>query len=276
MEMDVLNPFRLFSQVQSFHPSTANRAFEAEAFTSGINPTDSLQPSGKAHQAEQLLPSPFKAANREIPPINVREKEWCVTENDTSYVIDSGGCGAIKIFVDADESSYSIVFHSDGTQESKEEAAPDISSYLLSQKNKPQNVRILCIQPYSVSRDVMESVYKINHALEEEGIPTSLRSVCLNNIEGEKHSKFIRLDLAGSEEQILGRYDDLLVKSRDMSEEDRARKIKLFQTVPMSLRTSEFLKNWSSLSVEEAKQLVDGLRKKESKWTLRQLFSRAA
>jgi len=71
------------------------------------------------------------------------------------------------------------------------------------------------------------------------------------------NSEFIRLDLEGTAEEILARYDHLVVKSRKMGDEARAMKSLLFQSLPGNVRTPEFLRKWSSLTLEEARQVAD-------------------
>lgn len=202
-------------------------------------------------------------------PLVVRENEWRVGDLDDSVLINTSGCGAVKIFVG---SSSCIVFHSFGDAESKV-VARQIGNYLLRQR--PESVRVLCLQPYDISRDVMDSVNEIRELTEQEGIPTSVRAVRLDNLEHERYSAFLQLDLGGSEEQILDRYSDLVVRSRPMSKAERAQKIELFQSLPPSVRTPEFLKRWSGLSLEEAREVADEVARSEQGWAQR-LFSRFA
>ncbi len=298
--MDSANLQGPITQTRSFQPLSGDKSSERGLFAPDFCPTDSFTCSTPLSQEQVLIPSPYRASFGENaqqahfanPPsgpasldslealggdmVNVREKEWVVAEAGTRYVVDTGGCGAIKVFVEAGESSYSVVFHSDGSQESKEVSAHNLGTHILRQRDKPKAVNILCLQPYSVSRDVIDSVRSISTLLDEAGVETTVRSVCLNNIDGEKHGNFVRLNLEGSKEQILDRYQDLVLQSKSLSPEDRNKKIALFQSLPLSHRTPEFLKNWSSLSLEEAKEVVDNLRKKRSQWSLRRLFSRAA
>lgn len=202
--------------------------------------------------------------SRQGARILVSENEWYVAEEGHDYIVATGGCGAIKAFVDAGESSYAIVFHSDGSQDSKEVAAPQISNYILRQKERPRSVRLLSIQPYSQSKDVMDSVNGIGNRLEQAGISSHVHAVTLNNIDAEDHSQFVYLNLRGTEKQILDRYSDLRIKSRELSKEDRAKKIALFQSLPAQVRTSEFIKEWSTLSLEEAGEVVAGVRRQKT------------
>ncbi len=205
------------------------------------------------------------AETRQSHTITVRENEWYVAEPGNDYIVATGGCGAVKVFVEAGESSYAVVFHSDGTPESKE-VAPQIGNYILRQKDRPKAVKILCLQPFGNSGDVMDSVNRIDAQLEGAGIPTGVQAVSLNNIEGERYSSFVHLNLKGSEEQILNRYDDLRVQSKVMSKEDRAKKISLFQSLPPEVRTPEFIRDWSSLSLEQAREVAAGHQREESFW----------
>ena len=67
---------------------------------------------------------------------------------------------------------------------------------------------------------------------------------------------------------LSGNIDILLivVKSRKMSDDERAMKIRLFQSLPGNVRTPGFLRKWSSLTLEEARQVANGFasRKKPS------------
>jgi hypothetical protein len=215
---------------------------------------ESSQESGKAQQSKE--PQEKKSVPVEI-------NKWVVAEENTSYLIHTGGCGAIKIFVNSGESSYSIVFHSFGTQDSKD-AAGQIGGYVLSKKEKPESVRILNIQPYGISADVNRTVSVISDTIRDKGgIEVEGHTVCLNNIDGEPYTDFVCVDMEGTEEQILSRYDNLIVKARPMSDEDRSMKIKLFQSIPFNLRTPAFIRKWSSLSLEEARKTVDELNVKK-------------
>lgn len=197
--------------------------------------------------------------------VTVEINKWVVGEDNTSYIIETAGCGAIKIFVDCGKSSYFIVFHSFGTQDSKE-AAKQIGNYILNRKEKPESVRILDIQPYMISSDVEKTVNVIQDMLStEDKTKIDRHTVCLNNINCEKYSQFVRLDMEGTENQILDRCDHLILKSRKMSNDERAMKIKLFQSIPLNSRTSEFLRKWASLSLDEARQFVDELKKNQKK-----------
>lgn len=221
-------------------------------------------------QSRPELPIPY-SPQPAGDSIRVIENEWRVGETETSYLISTGGCGAVKIFVQGESSSYCIVFHSFGDGESKD-AGSRLGNYIARQKQRPQSVRVLCLQPYDISRDVMNSVYEIRKATEGAGIPTEVRTIRLNNIEHESYSEFIQLDMAGSEQQILERYGDLVLKDRLLSKADRTQKIELFQSLPGKHRTPQFLKKWSSLSLEEARVVVEEVRNGEKSWSER-LFS---
>ncbi|MGV8118352.1 MAG: hypothetical protein AB2L14_01175 [Candidatus Xenobiia bacterium LiM19] len=229
------------------------------AADNGLIPPMMHRIDGQAGNAPAGRTSAQSSEPQDKKSVSVEINKWVVAEDNTSYLINTGGCGAIKIFVDGGESSYSIVFHSFGSQDSKD-AAGQIGNYILSRKEKPESVRILNIQPFGISASVNNTVNVISDMIKEEGsIKINGHAVCLNNIDGEKYSKFICLDLEGTEKQILDRYDNLILKSREMSDDERAMKIKLFQSIPFNLRTTEFLRKWSTLSLEEARQHVDGL-----------------
>ncbi len=199
---------------------------------------------------------------QEKKSVSVEINKWFVTEDNTSYTIETGGCGAIKIFVEGEKASYSIVFHSFGSQDSKD-AAGQIGRYILGRNEKPESVKILNIQPFGISASVNNTVKVIREMISEKGnIKIDGHTVCLNNIDCENYSEFVHLDLEGTEKQILDRYDHLILKSRKMSDDERAMKIRLFQSLPLNARTPEFLRKWSSLTLEEARQLVDGLNRK--------------
>jgi hypothetical protein len=185
-------------------------------------------------------------------------------------VISTGGCGAVKIFVTGESSNYCIVFHSFGEEDSKI-AARQLGNYILHNPESAQSVRVLCLQPYQISRDVINSVHEISKATQGAGIPTEVRSVCLNNIEHESYTEFVPLDLAGSEQQILQRYSSLMLKDRPLSKEDRLQKIELFQGLHPKHRTPEFLKKWSGLSLSEARGVVEKIRESEKTWSQRLL-----
>jgi len=53
--------------------------------------------------------------------------------------------------------------------------------------------------------------------------------------------------MEGTEEQILRRYDHLILKPRPISDEDRSMKIQLFQGIPFNLRIPAFIRKWGSL-----------------------------
>lgn len=211
-----------------------------------------------------LIPPPVRADLQSPQPqkksVTVEINEWVIGREDTSYIINTAGCGAIKIFVDSEKSGYFIVFHSFGTQDSME-AAAEIGRYILGAGKKPISVRILDIQPYSITGSVKKTVAVINKMLEEKGgIKVDGRTVCLNNIEGERYSSFVSVDLQGTEQEILDRYDHLVLKNRNMSDAERAEKRRLFQSIPLNVRTPEFLRKWASLSREEAERLVHEIR----------------
>lgn len=236
--------------------------------------TDRFTPSQPEDPGQGLLSYPRQQSLEAAPKgqsIKVAENEWHVGPVETSCLISTGGCGAVKIFVDGENSNYCIVFHSFGDEEAKF-AARQIGNYILRKKDNAQSLRVLCLQPYEISRDVMNSVYEISDATRKAGIPTEIRSVCLNNIEHERYSEFIHLDMGGSEQQILERYAGLVLKSRELSKQDRARKIELFQSLSAKHRTPEFLKKWSGLSLEEARALVEQLQEQDKSWSQR-LFS---
>jgi len=238
----------------SVEPSRADIKVEC-----GLIPPMIFRPAGAAAGTASLQ----SQQAGEKKHVSVEIHEWLVGEENTSYTIDTAGCGAIKIFVECGKSSYSIIFHSFGTQESKD-AAGQIGHYILGSKEKPESVKILSIQPYAITRSVQDTVKVIRDMLSEEHqIVTEGHVVCLNNVEYEMNSEFIRLDLEGTEEEILGRYAHLVVKPRKMSDEERAMKISLFQSLPGNVRTPEFLRNWSTLSLEEARQVVDGFAMKK-------------
>lgn len=196
--------------------------------------------------------------------VTVGVNEWVIGSENSSYVINTAGCGAIKIFVDCGKSSYFIVFHSFGTKDSRE-AATQIGRYILSREEKPESVRILDIYPYSISSSVKQTVAVIYKILEEKGgISVERHTVCLNNIEGEMYSRFISVDLQGTEREILDRYDHLIVKSRNLSADERAKKSLLFQSLPLNVRTPEFLRKWATLSLDEAERLVDDLTREKN------------
>jgi len=116
--------------------------------------------------------------------VSVEINEWLVGEKNTSYTIDTAGCGAIKIIVECEKDSYSIIFHSFGTQESRD-AAGKIGHYILGSKEKPASVKILSIQPYAITGSVQETVKVIRDMVEEnQSIRTEERIVCLNNVGG--------------------------------------------------------------------------------------------
>ncbi|MDQ7825778.1 MAG: hypothetical protein RDV48_23455 [Candidatus Eremiobacteraeota bacterium] len=264
-------------------PPVARPVFEKARLSSESSPSFSVQDSVELSQASSsdscgLIPPRARFAggpavrsslqSPEAPEkksVTVEINEWLVGEDNTSYIIETAGCGAIKIFVDCGESSYFIIFHSFGTQDSKD-AAAQIGDFILGSKKRPESVKILDIQPYAISGDVKDTVAVIHEMLSAQGsIKIDGRTVCLNNIDGEKHSNFVRLDLEGTEREILDRYDHLILKSRTMSDDERAMKIRLFQTLPLSVRTPEFLRKWAPLSLEEARRLVDGLQSRKEK-----------
>jgi hypothetical protein len=205
-------------------------------------------------RADLQSPQPQKKS------VTVDINEWVIGSEDTSYIINTAGCGAIKIFVDCEKSGYFIVFHSFGTQDSMN-AAAEVGRYILGAEKKPRSVRILDIQPYSITGSVKKTVAVIHKMLEEKGgIKVDGRTVCLNNIEGERYSSFVSVDLQGTEKEILDRYDHLVLKDRNMSDAGRAEKRRLFQSIPLNMRTPELLREWASSSLEEAERLVDEIR----------------
>lgn len=215
-------------------------------------------------------PSSHASRPQESKSVTVQINEWAICEKDTSYLVDTAGCGAIKIFVQGAQSSYDIAFHIFGTKDS-DEAAVQIGQHILSKKDRPESVQILCIQPYAINRDVMDTVDLISDAIAGAGtIKTNVRAVCLNNIDCEKFTQFVQVDLKGTEQEIVDRYAHLVLKSAEMSDEDRRQKMQLFQGLPMSARTPEFIRKWSPLSLDEARKTVDELAnntKKESLWS---------
>lgn len=220
-------------------------------------------PEVNAESAPAGLKSVQSQEPSEKKSVSVEINKWVVAEDNTSYLINTGGCGAIKIFVEGGESGYSIVFHSFGIKDSMD-AAEQIGNHILSRKEKPESVRILNIQPFGISASVNKTVNVISDMIKADGsIKVDGRAVCLNNIDGERYSSFICLDMEGTEKQILDRYDHLVLKSREMSDDDRAMKIQLFQSIPFNRRTPEFLRKWSSFTLEEARQHVEGLNVKK-------------
>ena len=219
--------------------------------------------SGSSAIGAGSAPSVLAPLQSPQPPgksVTVEINEWFPGKENTSYIVNTAGCGAIKIFVDRGESSYFLVFHSFGTQESME-AAADIGRYILNTGSKPEAVRILDIQPYAISPSINKTVGVIREMLEKKGgIQVDGRTICLKNIDGPMYSRFISVDLQGTEQEILDRCDHLILKSREMSDEERAQKIRLFQSLPYSVRTPEFLNKWAPLSLDEAKSLVADLR----------------
>jgi len=214
-----------------------------------------------------LMPSPQRLRERAI---RVDENEWRVGELDTPYVIHTGGCGAMKIFVQGESGDYCIVFHSFGEDGSKT-AARQLGNYIVGQENTPRSLRILCLQPYDISKDVMQSLAEIHRVTEQAGIPTQVHSICLNNLDHEDYSQFIQLEMTGSEQQILERYSHWILRDRPLSPEDRQKKIALFQSIPLEHRTSALLKRWSGLSLEEARGVAQGLTRREQSWGQRLL-----
>lgn len=187
----------------------------------------------------------------------MRENEWQVVDEAHDYLVATAGCGAIKIFVETEGSDYSIVFHSNGNLDSRERTGPAIGRYILQQSELPKAVNVLCLQPYDISSDVMDSVNEITSMVHQEGIPTDVQAVSLKNIEGEPYSQFVHLNLRGTADEILERYGDLRLQGPKLSSEERNKKIALFQSLPREVRTREFIRDWATLSLEEASQVAE-------------------
>lgn len=231
--------------------------------SSALQPTSDIGSHGTKKAKDPSIPT--KEIEKEL--VNLTVNRWQIEEKNKSYVVNTGGCGAIKLFVKGEDSNYSIVFHSYGTEESKT-AAEQIASYIIKNKDSKTSVEILNIQPYKFSRNVQESIDKIKSKIKETNIDNgnkikiSEHAMCLNNLPGQAYSNFIGVCLDGSKAEIIQRYDNLVIKDRKLSEPERNMKIGLFQQVPASLRTPEFIREWSQLTLEQSKEKIDEMNKK--------------
>lgn len=198
-------------------------------------------------------------------PVN----EWAICAPHHRYIVETAGCGAIKLFVQSAAGSahdYAIVFHSYGTQASHE-AAAQIGAYILDAKQNPLSVRALCVQPYAVSRDVMRTVHRIADTVgKQAGVAFEERSVCLDALPGEARSRFVRVDLTGTEDEIMARCAPHVVTPPVMSDDERRAKIALFQSLPVDVRTPDFIRRWSTLNLEEARALAEDIRRRSAPW----------
>ena len=216
---------------------------------------------------------PARAAEAE-EPVDVRVNEWRICEPGKRYVVDTAGCGAIKVFVRGSSgraSDYEIVFHSYGTPASQV-AAGTIGDHIAARSQPPAEVRILVIMPYDVSAQVMASERRLQEVLSRaRGLDYHATVVCLNNIEGEKNARFVRVDLTGTESEIVERCAPLTLRSPEMTEADRNAKIALFQSLPVDVRTPDFIRRWVPLTLDEARTVADGVRRARAPWWLRAL-----
>ena len=189
--------------------------------------------------------------------IDVKVDSWQICEEGNEYFVNSAGCGAVKIFVEGDKAKFSLIFHCYGTQNSRY-AAKQIADYILSKERGSAKVDILNVQPFSISKDVADCLSGIAKDLtQSSNIQVNQRILCLNNLKGQKNASFINICLDGSKEDILKRYDRFVLKDKQLSVEDRKKKVELFQRIPIQFRTDEFIKSWSLLDLKEAESKVE-------------------
>lgn len=211
-----------------------------------------------ARQTPILTPPIAQATPEKVVTLEVNE--WQFAEENTSYLIKTGGCAAIKIFVESEKSPYALVYHCFGTAESKE-AARQISDYIIYNKDPQTSVDILNIQPYGISSSIQGCLQTLTRNLKDADIPVTQELMCLNNIAGEKYANIVDIHLDGSKEKLKHDYSRFMLKSTQLSESERQQKIQLFQKVPVNMRTYEFIQNWSTLSLAQAAKKIEKIEK---------------